>query len=444
MYLYDEIDQKLVDERVVQFRDQTRRFLAGKLSEDEFRALRLRNGLYIQRYAPMLRIAIPYGLLSTKQLRKLAHIARTYDRGYGHFSTRQNLQLNWPKLEETPDILAELATVQMHAIQTSGNSFRNITTDHFAGVAQDEIVDSFAWCEVIRQWSTFHPEFSYLPRKFKIAVNGAKSDRAAVAVHDIGLHAVKDAKGEVGFMVLVGGGLGRTPMIGFVIREFLPWPHLLTYIEAILRVYNRYGRRDNIHKARIKILVKERGPEKFREEVEAEWAHLKDGPSTLVAEEIARIESRFTRPSYAKLPATDPGLEAALGSDRAFATWHARNVFPHKKPGYTAVTLSLKKTGIPPGDVTADQMDRIADLADRYSFGELRVSHEQNLIFADVRQSDLHTLWREIKALGFATPNLGLLTNIILRPSSRRPHRRPRRRQERRGVVPDPDRRQPG
>jgi sulfite reductase (NADPH) hemoprotein beta-component len=416
MYLYDEIDQKLVDERVVQFRDQTRRFLAGKLSDEEFRALRLRNGLYIQRYAPMLRIAIPYGLLSTKQLRKLAHIARTYDRGYGHFSTRQNLQLNWPKLEEVPDILAELATVQMHAIQTSGNSFRNITTDHFASVAQDEIVDSFVWCEVIRQWSTFHPEFSYLPRKFKIAVNGAASDRAAVEVHDIGLHAVRDASGEIGFKVLVGGGLGRTPAIGFVIREFLPWPHLLTYLEAILRVYNRHGRRDNIHKARIKFLVRERGPEGFREEVEAEWAHLKHGPSTLVAEEIARIESRFTRLGYAELPAADPWLEAALTSDRAFAAWHSRNVFPHKKPGYAAVTLSLKKTGVPPGDVTAEQMDRIADLADRYSFGELRVSHEQNLIFADVRQSDLQVLWREIRALGFATPNLGLLTNIICCP----------------------------
>src|SRR5438552_15642759 len=301
MYIYDEIDQKLVDERVAQFRDQTRRFLAGKLSEDEFRALRLRNGLYVQRYAPMLRIAIPYGLLSTRQLRKLAHIARKYDRGYGHFSTRQNLQLNWPKLEETPDILAELATVQMHAIQTSGNSFRNITTDHFAGVAQDEIVDSFAWCEVIREWSTFHPEFSYLPRKFKIAVNGARSDRAAVAVHDIGLHAVKDAKGEIGFKVLVGGGLGRTPMIGVVIREFLPWPHLLTYIEAILRVYNRYGRRDNIHKARIKILVKERGADKFREEVDSEWARIKDGPATLIVEEIERVAARCTRPAYQRL-----------------------------------------------------------------------------------------------------------------------------------------------
>jgi len=416
MYLYDEIDQKLVDERVVQFRDQTRRFLAGKLSEEEFRALRLRNGLYIQRYAPMLRIAIPYGLLSARQLRTLAHIARTYDRGCAHFSTRQNLQLNWPKLEDVPDILAELATVQMHAIQTSGNSFRNITADHFAGVAQDEIVDSFAWCEVIRQWSTFHPEFSYLPRKFKFAVNGAKSDRAAVEVHDIGLHALRDAKGEVGFRVLVGGGLGRTPMIGFVIRDFLPWQHLLTYLEAILRVYNRYGRRDNMHKARIKILVKERGQQNFRKEVEAEWAHLKDGPQTLLAEEIARIESRFTRPAYAQLPAINKGLEAKLASDRAFAKWHSRNVHAHKQPGYAAVTLSLKKTGIPPGDVTSEQMDAIADLSDRYSFGELRVSHEQNLIFSDVRKSDLHALWSEIARLGFATPNLGLLTNIISCP----------------------------
>jgi sulfite reductase (NADPH) hemoprotein beta-component len=416
MYLYDEIDQQLVDERVAQFRDQTRRFLAGKLSEDEFRALRLRNGLYIQRYAPMLRIAIPYGLLSTRQLRKLAFIARRYDRGYGHFSTRQNLQLNWPKLPQVPDILAELATVQMHAIQTSGNSFRNITTDHFAGVAQDEIVNSFAWCEILRQWSTFHPEFSYLPRKFKFAVNGAKSDRAAVAVHDIGLHAVRDANGEVGFKVLVGGGLGRTPMIGFVIREFLPWQHLLSYCEAILRVYNRYGRRDNIHKARIKILVKERGPERFCEEVEAEWVHLKDGPSTLLAEEVARVESRFTRLDYLNLPATDARFEAAIASDRAFANWHKRNVHPHKRPGYAAVTLSLKKTGVPPGDVTSEQMEKIADLADRYSFGELRVSHEQNLILADVRQRDLPELWREARALGLAPPHNGLITHIISCP----------------------------
>src|SRR5437870_4322160 len=412
MYLYDEIDQKLVDERVVQFRDQTRRFLAGKLSEDEFRALRLRNGLYIQRYAPMLRIAIPYGLLSTRQLRKLADISRKYDRGYGHFSTRQNLQLNWPKLEQVPEMLAELATVQMHAIQTSGNSFRNVTTDHFAGVAQDEIVDSFVWCEILRQWSTFHPEFSFLPRKFKIALNGARADRAAVEVHDIGLHAVRDERGEVGFRVLVGGGLGRTPIIGVVIREFLPWPHLLTYLEAILRVYNRYGRRDNIHKARIKILVKERGPDRFREEVEAEWAQIKDGPATLIAEEIERVAARFTRPAYERLANLDLGAIAVSG----FAAWVKRNVHPHKRPGYAAVTLSLKKTGVPPGDVTADQMDAIADLADRYSFGELRVSHEQNLVLADVRQRDLVEVWREARELGLATPNLGLLTNIISCP----------------------------
>jgi len=409
VYLYDAIDQRLVDERVRQFRDQTRRFLAGQLSEDEFRALRLRNGLYIQRYAPMLRIAIPYGLLSSRQLRKLADIARKYDRGYGHFSTRQNLQLNWPKLEQVPDILAELATVQMHAIQTSGNSFRNVTTDHFAGVAQDEIVDSFVWCEILRQWSTFHPEFSYLPRKFKIAVNGAKADRAAVGVHDIGLHAVRKDN-EVGFKVLVGGGLGRTPIVGVVIREFLPWPHLLTYLEAILRVYNRYGRRDNIHKARIKILVKERGADRFRQEVEAEWAHLKDGPDTLIAEEVARVEARFTRPRYESLK------DEAPAGEPAFLAWAKRNVHAHKVPGYAAVTLSLKKTGVPPGDVTSDQMDAIADLADRYSFGELRVSHEQNLVLADVRQRDLAALWREARALGLATPNIGLLTNIISCP----------------------------
>jgi sulfite reductase (NADPH) hemoprotein beta-component len=413
MYRYDAIDQRLVDERVAQFRGQTRRFLEGKLSEEEFRALRLRNGLYIQRYAPMLRIAIPYGLLTTRQLRKLADIARRYDRGYAHFSTRQNLQLNWPKLEQVPDILAELATVQMHAIQTSGNSFRNTTTDHFAGVAQDEIVDSFVWCELIRQWSTFHPEFSYLPRKFKFAVNGAQHDRAAVAVHDIGLHAVKNADGEVGFRVLVGGGLGRTPMIGVVMREFLPWPHLLTYVEAILRVYNRYGRRDNIHKARIKILVKERGADKFRAEVEAEWAHLKDGPATLIPEEIERIAARFTRPQYERLPNQDL---AGLGSFPGFAAWVKRNVHPHKVPGYAAVTLSLKKTGVPPGDATVEQMEAVADLADRYSFGELRVSHEQNLVLADVRQSDLVELWSAARALGLATPNLGLLTNIISCP----------------------------
>ena len=415
MYLYDEIDYRLVDERVRQFRDQTRRFLEGGLTEEEFRPLRLRNGLYIQRYAPMLRISIPYGLLSSRQLRKLAHIARKYDRGYGHFTTRQNLQLNWPKLEQVPDILAELADVQLHSIQACGNDMRNITADHFAGVAPDEVVDPFVWCEVVRQWGALHPEFNYLPRKFKIAVSGAAGDRAAVAFHDIGLYALRDAQGEVGFRVLVGGGLGRTPSIGFAIREFLPWRHLLTYLEAILRIYNRYGRRDNLWKARIKILVKELGPEKFRDAVEAEWAHLADGPSTLVAEEIGRIESRFTRPVYQAL-----GPEHDLAADRwavpGFKPWTRRNVHPHKVPGYAAVTLSLKKTGVPPGDVTSAQMDAIADLADRYSFGELRVTHEQNLVLADVRRGDLYDLWQAARALGLATPNIGLLTDLISCP----------------------------
>jgi sulfite reductase (NADPH) hemoprotein beta-component len=410
MYRYDEIDQRLVDERVRQFRDQTRRFLDGKLAEEEFRALRLRNGLYIQRYAPMLRIAIPYGLLTSRQLRKLAEISRKYDRGYGHFSTRQNLQLNWPRLHDVPEILAELATVQLHAIQTSGNCIRNVTTDHFAGVAPDEIVDSFVWCELIRQWSTFNPEFSYLPRKFKIAVNGAEKDRAAVGVHDIGLHAVRK-QDEIGFRVLVGGGLGRTPIIGHVMREFLPWRHLLTYLEAILRVYNRHGRRDNIHKARIKILVKERGPERFREEIEAEWAELRDGPGTLTEAKVIQAESRFTRPAYEEM-----GTYPVYFSEPGFLAWKKRNVHPHKVPGYAAVTLSLKKTGVPPGDVTSDQMDAIAGLAERYSFGELRVTHEQNLVLADVRAADLPALWREARALGLATPNIGLLTNIISCP----------------------------
>src|SRR5262245_17037437 len=412
MYRYDAIDQRLVDERVHQFRGQTERFLAGKLTEEEFRALRLRNGLYIQRYAPMLRIAIPYGLLTTRQLRKLAEISRKYDRAYGHFSTRQNLQLNWPRLEQVPDILAELATVQMHAIQTSGNSFRNVTTDQFAGVAADEIVDSFVWCEILRQWSTFHPEFSYLPRKFKFAINGARADRAAVGVHDIGLHAVKDENNQVGFKVLVGGGLGRTPIVGAVIREFLPWPHLLTYIEAILRVYNRFGRRDNIHKARIKILVKERGIERFRSEVEAEWAHLKNGPATLTSAEVERVAKRFTHPEYEQLADEDLSRVNLPG----FAAWLKRNVHPHKVRGYAAVTLSLKKTGVPPGDVTSGQMEAIAGLADRYALGELRVTHEQNLVLADVQQDKLVELWREARALGLATPNVGLLTNIISCP----------------------------
>jgi sulfite reductase (NADPH) hemoprotein beta-component len=416
MYTYDPIDQQIVNERVAQFRNQTRRFVAGKLGEDEFRPLRLRNGLYIQRHAPMLRVAIPYGLLSSEQLRKLAHIAREYDRGYGHFTTRQNIQFNWPALEDVPDILEELAQVQMHAIQTSGNCVRNVTTDEFAGVAPDEIVNPLVWCELIRQWSTLHPEFGFLPRKFKIAVSGAQHDRAATRVHDIGLQAVRNEKGETGFQVLVGGGLGRTPIIGHVIRDFLPWQDLLTYLDAILRVYNRYGRRDNKYKARIKILVKELTPAKFIREVEAEWLHLKNDEGTLVEDEVRRVAARFSGPNYQTLPPCDAGFEAQLASQRGFARWVERNVHPHRVAGYAAVTVSLKKTGVPPGDVTADQMDTIASLADEFSFGELRVTHEQNLVFADVRKADLYELWNALKASGLATPNIGLLTNIIACP----------------------------
>ena len=416
MYIYDEIDQRLIDERVAQFRDQTRRYLVGELSEDEFRPLRLQNGLYIQRHAPMLRIAIPYGHLSSRQLRKLADIARRYDKGYGHFSTRQNLQLNWPKLEDVPDILAELATLQMHAIQTSGNCIRNTTTDQFAGVAHDEIIDPRPYCELIRQWSTFHPEFAYLPRKFKIAVNGSKEDRAATLVHDIGVHAVLNDAGEVGFRVLVGGGLGRTPIVGHVIREFLPRQHLLTYLDAILRVYNRYGRRDNKYKARIKILVKELTPAVFAQKVEEEWTSIKDGPATVTEAEFERLAGFFTDPAYELLPAEDAGFNAHLAENRAFTKWVARNVFKHKKSGYAAVTLSLKKTGVAPGDASSEQMEAVADLADRYSFGEVRVSHEQNLILADVKQSDLFEVWQQAKAIGFATPNIGLLTDIVCCP----------------------------
>ncbi len=416
MYRYDTIDQRIVDERVVQFRDQTARHLAGQLSEDDFRPLRLQNGLYIQRHAPMLRVAIPYGMLSSRQLRKLAHIARTYDRGYGHFSTRQNIQFNWPQLAQVPDILAELATVQMHAIQTSGNCIRNITSDHFAGIAPDEIIDPLAWAEILRQWSTFHPEFAFLPRKFKIAINGAKADRAAIQVHDIGLQAVRADDGAIGFKVYVGGGLGRTPIIGQVICDYLPWPHLLTYLDAILRVYNRYGRRDNLYKARIKILLKERGMERFRADVEEEWSWAKDGPGTLTEAEIERVAQRFTRPAYRTLDTRSTELAANLAQSAGFTAWHKRNVHAHKVPGYAAVTLSLKKTGIPPGDATADQMDAIAALADRFSFGELRVTHEQNLVLADVELDQLHALWLEARALGLATPNIGLVTNIIACP----------------------------
>jgi sulfite reductase (NADPH) hemoprotein beta-component len=416
MYRYDSYDHRFLAERVAQFRDQTRRFLAGELSEDEFRPLRLQNGLYIQKYAPMLRIAIPYGLLSSTQLRKLAHIGRKYDRGYGHFTTRQNIQFNWPRLEDVPDILEELASVEMHAIQTSGNCVRNITADHFAGIAGDEVVDPRPYCELLRQWSTFHPEFAYLPRKFKIAVCGSQTDRAATLVHDIGVHAVRNAEGEIGFRVLVGGGLGRTPMIGHVIREFLPRAEILNYLDAILRVYNRFGRRDNKYKARIKILVKEMTPAVFARQVEADWERIKGGPATVPDAEIERLAAFFVPPPYEQLTGNDAGFRAAVADNRAFGNWVKRNVFPHKVPGYAAVTLSLKKTGVPPGDATSDQMDAVADLADAYSFGALRVAHEQNLIFTDVRQSALLALWGELKALGFATPNIGLLTDIICCP----------------------------
>ncbi len=416
MYRYDQYDQTIVNERVTQFRDQVRRRLADELTEDEFRPLRLQNGLYLQRHAYMLRIAIPYGLLSSAQVRKFAHIARTYDRGYCHFTTRQNIQFNWVKLEETPNILEELASVEMHAIQTSGNCFRNITSDQYAGVAADEIIDPRPYAEILRQWSTFHPEFAFLPRKFKVAINGAAEDRAVTAAHDIGLTVLHNAEGEVGFRVMVGGGLGRTPIIGSVIREFLPWPHVMTYIEAVLRVYNQYGRRDNLYKARIKILVKALGSDEFAKEVEEEWANLKDGHGTLTVEELQRISLHFSAPSYASLPANDASLEQLKRDNKAFASWLKRNVKPHKIDGYSAVVLSLKKNGVPPGDATAEQLDVIADLADRYSFGELRVTHEQNLVLSDVRNQDLFDLWEQAKASGLATANIGLLTDIICCP----------------------------
>jgi sulfite reductase (NADPH) hemoprotein beta-component len=416
MYRYDQYDHQIVRERVAQFKSQVERRLSGELTEDEFRPLRLQNGLYLQRHAYMLRVAIPYGLLSSTQLRKLAHIARTYDRRYGHFTTRQNIQYNWIALEQTPEILAELASVEMHAIQTSGNCIRNITSDQFCGVAADELADPRPYIEILRQWSTFHPEFAFLPRKFKIAVNAAAEDRAAVLVHDIGLNLVKNASGEHGFQVIVGGGLGRTPIIGSVIREFLPWEHMLTYIEAIMRVYNQYGRRDNKYKARIKILVKALGVEEFARQVEAEWADLKDSPSTITLEELKRMASYFQPPAYETLPSDESALQKLRSENKAFSNWVGRNVRPHKINGYAIVTLSLKKTGVPPGDATADQMDFVADLADHYSFGELRVTHEQNLVLADVRQSDLYALWQAVKAQGLATPNIGLLTDIICCP----------------------------
>jgi len=418
MYIYTDVDQTLVEQRVAQFADQTQRFLAGALSEDEFRALRLQNGLYIQRHAPMLRVAIPYGLLSSTQLRVLADIAQRWDRGYAHVTTRQNVQFNWPALEDVPDILAKLATVQMHAIQTSGNCIRNTTTDHFAGIAPDEIVNPLVWCEIIRQWSTLHPEFSFLPRKFKIAVSGAQTDRAAVGVHDIGLQAAQ-RDGAVGFRVWVGGGMGRTPMVGHLIAPFVAWYDLRTYLQAILRVYNLHGRRDNKYKARIKILVKELTPEVFAAEVNACWQTLRGGPDTITQEDLDAIAARFRWPTYETL-APDTGDGAPQTDPNALPPgwrhWRKRNVHPHKVSGYAAVTVSLKATGVPPGDISVEQMRALADLADTYSFGALRVSHEQNLILPDVRQDHLYALWNALDAQNLATANAGLLTNIIACP----------------------------
>ncbi len=416
MYRYTDIDQRLVDERVAQFRSQLTRWQKGELSDDEFRPLRLQNGFYIQRHAPMLRVAIPYGLLSSRQLRQLAYIARKYDKSYGHFTTRQNIQYNWFKLEDGADMLADLAQVQMHGIQTSGNCVRNITTDQFAGVAQDEYVDPRPYAELLRQWSTFHPEFAYLPRKFKIAINAARADRAAIAVHDIGLYLRTNSAGAVVVDVLAGGGLGRTPVIGTIIRRDLPWQHSLSYCEAILRVYNRYGRRDNKYKARIKILLKALGAEEFARQVDEEFAQIEHGPLQVLDAELARIAADFVAPAYRTLPDHASNYELALKNHPAFARWVERNVFAHKVPGYRAVTISLKKTGVAPGDASADQMDAVAQLADDYSFGELRVSHEQNLILADVEQGRLFDLWQALKKHGLETPNIGLLTDIICCP----------------------------
>ena len=409
MYKYDSIDRQLVIQRVAQFRDQVSRWQAGELTDDEFRPLRLQNGLYIQRHAPMFRIAVPYAMMNSVQLRTLASVARKYDRGYGHFTTRHNLQLNWPKIEDVPAILAELAEVEMHAIQTSGNCLRNITTDQFAGVAADEVIDPRPLAEILRQWTTFHPEFAFLPRKFKIAISGTREDRAVTWFHDIGLH-LQEQNGEIGFRVIVGGGLGRTPIRGQIVREFLPWQHILTYCEAILRIYNRQGRRDNAYKARIKILVQALGVEAFSQLVEDEWAHIKDGPATLTQTEFGRVAAHFTAPAYETVG------EVVLPEEKSFKNWVERNTFAHKVAGYTAVTLSLKKHGVAPGDITSEQMEAVAELADQYSFGELRISHEQNIILADVKKSDLYEVWHKAKAAGLATPNIGLLTGIICCP----------------------------
>ena len=426
MYKYDHIDQTLIDQRVAQFRDQVARRLDGSLAEEEFRPLRLQNGLYHQRHAYMLRVAIPYGLFNSKQLRTLALIAQKYDRGYGHFTTRQNIQYNWVTLEDTPDILAELAKVEMHAIQTSGNCIRNITSDAFAGVAGDEYVDPRPICELLRQWSTLHPEFAHLPRKFKFAINGAKEDRTVLLCHDVGIE-LKKSKGIDGQLgvgltanIYAGGGMGRTPILGSLIKQDLPWQLLPSYLTALLRVYNRFGRRDNLYKARIKILVKALGPEEFARQVEGEWLHIKAGNDNFTQAEWDRVAKHFTKPAYKTLPklSNEQVINMASEAERvSFTRWLERNVRPHQVPGYASVILSLKPHGtVAPGDATTAQMLAIADLADQYSFGELRATHEQNLVLADVEQAKLYELWQEAKKQKVALPNIGLLTDIIACP----------------------------
>ena len=416
MYLYDELDRTLVDERVAEFRGQVARRLSGELTEDEFKPLRLMNGVYLQLHAYMLRIAIPYGTLSSAQLRMLAHVARRYDRGYGHFTTRQNIQYHWIKLEELPDAMADLASVGMHGMQTSGNVVRNITTDQWAGVAPDEIEDPRIWAEVVRQHVTLHPEFSFMPRKFKIAVGTSSHDRAALRIHDMALRMHRNGAGETGFEVMVGGGLGRTAFIAKTIKPFLHKRDVLSYVEAVLRTYNQFGRRDNIYKARIKILVHELGAEAFAKEVEAEWQSIKDGPLALDKEVIEEIAGRFRYPNYARLENNPPELVEARRADPRFDTWMHNSIAAHKTPGYAIATLSLKPEGGTPGDVTAEQMDAIADLADRYSFGEIRVGHEQNLALPHVAQRDLPALWKALDAIGVATANVNLITDIIACP----------------------------
>ncbi|MFP4003928.1 MAG: nitrite/sulfite reductase [Alphaproteobacteria bacterium] len=417
MYRYDEFDARIVHERVAQFRGQVARRLAGELTEEQFKPLRLMNGLYLQLHAYMLRVAVPYGTLSSRQMRRLARIARVYDRGYGHFTTRQNIQYNWPRLSDVPDILEELAEVEMHAIQTSGNCIRNVTSDQYAGATAEEIEDPRITSEIIRQWSTFHPEFSYLPRKFKIAVTASERDRAAVKVHDIGVEIVRNEAGEAGYRILAGGGQGRTPMIAKTVREFLPKPELLTYLEAIMRVYNEAGRRDNPFKARIKILVHEMGADAFREAVEAEYEAMRgEAPVTLPPGEVARIEAYFAPPPFEAFGDPDTEFERRLAADTGFAQWAETNLARHKVPGYAIVNISLKPVGGVPGDATAEQMEAMADLAEHYSFDEVRVTHEQNLVLPHVPKKHLYTVWRTLREHGLATPNLGLVSDIIACP----------------------------